>query len=61
MLYHRSNNIEVNGSKENNDILVSSYVEISIYNIIKNYFQIIYIYIIKYEYELKKVLIIQKV
>ena len=61
MLYHRSNNIEVNGSKENNDILVSSYVEISIYNIIKKLLSNYIYYIIKYEYELKKVLIIQKV
>ena len=45
LLHHSSNNIEVDDSKENNDILVSSYIEISIYNITSFFFpNYIYLY-----------------
>ena len=42
LLHHWSNNIEVDGSKENNDILVSSYIEIWIYTITKKNLNYIY-------------------
>ena len=54
LVHQRSNNFEVDGSKENNDILVLSYIEISKYNITNIFLSKLYLYsIIKYEYVLK--------